>query len=178
VWMVAPGLLVLEHVGQDMADLIRHASPEQRTHWVREVALDLAQFHTQGHCHGGAQIRNVTLRDDLLWRIDFEENIGGALSLPLAQAYDVYQTLSSLLGLRKLDDADPIGLATLLLDTYFAAHPEPQVRARLKRLARVICGSASVLRPVVSSGAARRARRRSSASAAAMERSAFSLWRR
>lgn len=148
VWVQAPGLLVLEHVGTDFAEIIRHALPEQRVQWVRALAADLAQFHAQGHCHGGAQIRNVTLRDGQLWRIDFEENIGGALSLPLAQAYDLYQLLSSLLGLRKLDDADPVGLGTLLLNVYFEAYPAPEVRAGLKRFARVICGSAAALRPV------------------------------
>ncbi|CAM4153769.1 Serine/threonine protein kinase [Bordetella tumbae] len=148
VWMEAPGLLVLEHVGEDFANLIRHAGPEQRMQWVRDLAIDLAQFHAQGHCHGGAQIRNVTLRDGLMWRIDFEENTGNALSLPLAQAYDLYQLLSSLLGLRKLDDADPVGLGKMMLAAYFEAYPAPEVRARLKRLARVICGSAAMLRPV------------------------------
>jgi len=148
VWLEAPGLLVLEHVGQDFAYLIRHAEPMQRRQWVHDLAIDLAEFHAQGHCHGGAQIRNITLRDGRLWRIDFEENIGGALSPPLAQAYDLYQLLSSLLGLRKLDDADPVGLGKLMLNTYFEAHPAPEVRARLKRLANVICGSAAILRPV------------------------------
>lgn len=148
VWVEAPGLLVLEHVGQDFAYLIRHAEPVQRRQWVRDLAIDLAEFHAHGHCHGGAQIRNVTLRDGQLWRIDFEENIGGALSPPLAQAYDLYQLLSSLLGLRKLDDADPVGLGKLMLNTYFEAHAAPGVRARLKRLASVICGSAAILRPV------------------------------
>lgn len=148
VWVEAPGLLVLEHVGVDFAELIRHAAPEQRVQWVRALAVDLAHFHEQGHCHGGAQIRNVTLRDGELWRIDFEENVAGALSLPLAQAYDLYQLLSSLLGLRKLDDVDPVGLGKLLLEVYFQTYPAPEVRARLKRLARVICGSATVLRPI------------------------------
>lgn len=148
VWADAPGLLVLEHVGDDFAHLIRHATPEQRRAWVRALAVDLAQFHEAGHCHGGAQLRNVTLRDGQLWRIDFEENIGGALSLPMAQAYDLYQLLSSLLGLRKLDDADPVALGQLLLDAYFETYPAPAVRARLRRLAGVICGSAKLLRPV------------------------------
>lgn len=148
IWASAPDLLVLEDVGEDFADLIRHAAPAQRARWVRDLAADLAGFHAQGHWHGGAQIRNVTLRDGLLWRIDFEENIGSALSLPLTQAYDVYQLLSSLLGLRKLNDADPVGLGKQLLNAYFEAYRAPQVRAQLTRLARVICRSASVLSPV------------------------------
>lgn len=148
VWAEGPGLLVLEHVGDDMAELIRHASESQRREWVRGVAIDLAQFHDGGHCHGGAQIRNVTMRDGRFWRIDFEENIGGALSLPLAQAYDLFQTISSLLSLRKLDDPDPVELGRLMLNAYFTARPAPQVHARLRRLARIICHSATVLRPI------------------------------
>ncbi|OZI23016.1 hypothetical protein CAL18_08975 [Bordetella genomosp. 7] len=148
VWREAPGLLVLEHVGADLAGVLRHGDPGQREHWVRRLAIDLAQFHAAGHCHGGAQVRNITLRDGQLWRIDFEENIGGALSLPLAQAYDLFQLVSSLLALRKLDDDNLPALGKLLVDVYFVTHPAPAVRARLQRLARVVGGAAAVLRPV------------------------------
>lgn len=148
VWWEEPGLLVLEHVGEDLANLIRHADPPQRAAWVRALAADLAGFHARGHWHGGAQVRNITLRDGELWRIDFEENIGGALSLPLAQAYDLFQLVASLLSLRKLEDDNLPGLGTLMLDVYFQAHPAPAVRARLARLGRVVGACAAVLRPV------------------------------
>jgi len=148
VWWEEPGLLVLEHVGEDLAGVVRHADAAQRVQWVRALAADLAAFHARGHWHGGAQVRNITLRDGDLWRIDFEENIGGALSLPLAQAYDLFQLVSSLLGLRKLEDDNLPGLGKLMLDVYFEAYPAPAVRARLRRLARVVCACAAVLRPV------------------------------
>src|SRR5690606_35164898 len=141
------GLLVLEHVGADLAGVLRHGDPGQREHWVRSLAIDLAQFHAAGHWHGGAQVRNITLRGGELWRIDFEENIGGALSLPLAQAYDLFQLVSSLLALRKLADDNLPALGKLLLDVYFVPQPAPAVRARLQRLARVVGGAAAVLRP-------------------------------
>jgi len=148
VWWEAPGLLVLEHVGVDFAGLVRHADAAQRVQWVRALAADLAVFHAQGHWHGGAQVRNITLHNGELWRIDFEENIGGALSLPIAQAYDLFQLVSSLLGLRKLEDDNLPGLGKLMLDVYFETYPAPAVRARLQRLARVVCACAAVLRPV------------------------------
>ena len=148
VWWEEPGLLVLEHVGEDFAGLVRHADPVQRVQWVRALAADLASFHARGHWHGGAQVRNVTLRDGALWRIDFEENIGGALSLPLAQAYDLFQLVSSLLGLRKLEDDNLLALGKLTLDVYFETRPAPAVRARLQRVARLVGASAAVLRPV------------------------------
>ncbi|HYG46289.1 MAG TPA: hypothetical protein VEA17_25455 [Bordetella sp.] len=148
VWWEEPGLLVLEHVGDDLAGLVRHADPAQRVRWVHALAADLAAFHARGHWHGGAQIRNITLRDGELWRIDFEENVGGALSLPLAQAYDLFQLVSSLMALRKLQDDNLPGLGKLMLDVYFDTYPAPAVRARLQRLARVVCVGAAVLRPV------------------------------
>ena len=91
VWYHAPEILVLEYVGQDMPYLIRMATPEGRLGLMSRAAQELANFHRAGFVHGGAQLRNLMVSDDgTATRIDFEENIGEALSLPLAQAYDVF----------------------------------------------------------------------------------------
>lgn len=124
--MAGAGLLVLEHVGDDLPFRLRQADEAGRIALAQALARDLAEFHGRGMWHGGAQVRNVTLRDGRLWRIDFEENIGGALSLPLAQAYDLYQTLASLVSLRKLPPEQASHLGKLVLDTYFAAIPIPK----------------------------------------------------
>jgi hypothetical protein len=71
--------------------------------------------------------------DGTVTRIDFEENIGEALSLPLAQAYDVFQMLSSMAGLRG-HEFSPVGRQALcqqLLTIYLGANPDPMVRASL-----------------------------------------------
>ena len=86
------GLLVLEYVGEDLADLIRNDSTT-RLWLARAAAADLAAFHARAVARR-AQIRNITLREGELWRIDFEENIGSALSRPLTQAYDLFQMLA------------------------------------------------------------------------------------
>jgi len=148
VWWQEPGLLVLEHVGESMPVRMRRADPQGLRELVQAVASDLAGFHRRGFWHGGAQIRNLTLRDGQVWRIDFEENIGSALSLPLAQAYDLYQALSSLHAMRGMPEPMLPELGTLLIDTYFATQPEPAVRERARRIARLVCGAARVLRPV------------------------------
>jgi len=148
VWWQQPGMLVLEHVGDNLPWRIRGADPERRRELVRAVALDLAAFHARGLWHGGAQVRNLTLRDGVLWRIDFEENIGGALSLPLAQAYDLFQTLSSLQSMRKVPEDELPQLGTLALRAYLDARPDPAVRAALRRMARLVCGASRVLGPV------------------------------
>ena len=150
VWWREQNLLVLEFVGNDLADLIRNEDSTSRLWLARAAAADLAAFHVRGMWHGGAQIRNLTLRDGEIWRIDFEENIGATLSRPLAQAYDLFQMLASMVSLRKLDAGDARALGKLALDVYLDSNPDPEVRARLKRLARVLCGIAMPLRPILS----------------------------
>lgn len=150
VWWQEPNLLVLEFVGQDLAYLIRKEDSTSRLWLTRAAAVDMAAFHVRGLWHGGAQIRNLTLRDGEIWRIDFEENIGATLSRPLAQAYDLFQMLASLVSLRTLGDSDARTLGKLALDVYLENNPDPEVKARLRRLARVLCAVAMPLRPVLS----------------------------
>jgi len=148
VWWQEPGVLVLEHVGVDLADLIRNSDQAVRTALVHDVAADLALFHRRGMWHGGSQIRNITLRDGQLWRVDFEENIGATLSKPLAQAYDLLQLLASLLALRQLPAAVMPALAGLMLETYFAVNPDATVRRHLSRIGSLLNNVARVLRPL------------------------------
>jgi tRNA A-37 threonylcarbamoyl transferase component Bud32 len=137
VWYQAPDLLVLEYVGQDMPYLIRIAPPESRPTLMRTAAQELAHFHRAGFVHGGAQLRNLMIQDDgTATRIDFEENVGEALSLPLAQAYDVFQLVSSMAGLRghEFSPTERQALCHQLLSEYLRANPDPMVYAQLTAL--------------------------------------------
>jgi tRNA A-37 threonylcarbamoyl transferase component Bud32 len=149
IWWQEPGLVVLEHVGIDLSSLIRHGSDEERAALAWQAGEDLAAFHKQGFCHGGAQIRNLTLRGADIWRIDFEENIGEALSKPLAQAYDLFQMVASLQSLRNLPPRVMPRLAEAMLSSYFEVNPDPSVRTRLLRLGRVLRAVAWPLRPLL-----------------------------
>ncbi|AOB31972.1 hypothetical protein AKI39_16555 [Bordetella sp. H567] len=149
IWWQEPGLLVLEHVGTDLNALIRHGSDETRVALAAQAGRDLAEFHKQGFCHGGAQIRNLTIRGKEMWRIDFEENIGEALSRPLGQAYDLFQMVASVLSMRNLPSAIMPRLGQVMLASYFEANPDPDVRARLLRLGRFMRGAAWPLRPLL-----------------------------
>ena len=139
-----PEVLVLEFVGDDLPYVARRADPAERRALLEQAAGDLAAFHRAGHAHGGAQLRNMTVRGGELWRIDFEENIGGALSRPLAQAYDVFQMLASLVALRRLPADELSGLGTLMLERYLQAWPDPDVRRELARLGRALRRVAAV----------------------------------
>lgn len=134
-----PGVLVLDFVGENLPTEIRESSPEQRVRWMDLAARDLASFHQTGFVHGGAQLRNLMVQDGRLTRIDFEENIGEALSRPLGQAYDVYQMMSSMAGLRgdQFSEQDRRTLTTRLLTAYLEANPDPDVKACLRRFGQV-----------------------------------------
>jgi tRNA A-37 threonylcarbamoyl transferase component Bud32 len=125
----APGVLVLAFVGESLPTKVRKSSPMQRLAWMDLAARDLAKFHRAGFVHGGAQLRNVMVQDDQLTRIDFEENIGEALSTPLGQAYDVFQMISSMAGLsgEQFSEDDRRLLCARLLSTYLQANPDPEV---------------------------------------------------
>jgi tRNA A-37 threonylcarbamoyl transferase component Bud32 len=140
VWRHEWGVLVLEYVGQDMPYVIRMDTPANRFIWMDRAAQDLAAFHRAGFVHGGAQLRNLMCDGLVLTRIDFEENVGEALSRPLAQAYDVYQMLSSMAGLRgeQFVPGERQALSLRLLQAYLQANPDPAVKNQLRRLGRVI----------------------------------------
>ena len=136
----APDLLVLEYVGQGVPFLVRRSTPAQRLIWMDRCAQDLAAFHQSGFVHGGAQLRNLMFLNNRITRVDFEENIGEAMSRPLGQAYDVYQMLSSMAGLRghELTLHSRQLLCNRLLETYLLANPDPQVGKELARMGRTL----------------------------------------
>ena len=133
-----PGVLVLEYVGEGVPFLVRRSAPAGRMKWMQRVAQDLSQLHQAGYVHGGAQLRNLMCLNGRITRVDFEENIGEALSLALGQAYDVYQMLSSLAGLRghEFTPHERQILCDRLLEEYLQANPDPQIRSELVRMGR------------------------------------------
>ncbi len=135
-----PGLLVLEFVGQGVPFLVRRSPPAKRLIWMERCARDLAKFHQAGFVHGGAQLRNLMYLNERITRVDFEENIGEAMSKPLGQAYDVYQMLSSMAGLRghELTPHARQVLCDRLLEAYIQANPDPLVLSQLTRMGRAL----------------------------------------
>ncbi|MDO9023921.1 RIO1 family regulatory kinase/ATPase [Zwartia sp.] len=137
-----PGVLVLDYVGENLPTILRESAPEDRLKWMTFAAQDLAAFHQAGFVHGGAQLRNLMVQGEQITRIDFEENIGEALSRPLGQAYDVYQMMSSMAGLRgeQFSEQERRLLCDRLLEAYLAANPDAEVRAQLSHLGKLFAG--------------------------------------
>ena len=145
-----PGLLVISYAGQDMPYLLRiSADARERLTWVEQLAQDLARFHRAGHVHGGAQIRNVMWQDGVFTRIDFEENIGEALSRPLGQAYDVYQMVSSMAGMRAIPVNELPVLCKALLQGYRASNPDQAVLHEISRMGKSMGALADWMRPLL-----------------------------
>lgn len=145
-----PGLLVISYAGQDMPYMLRKSQgARERLEWVMQVAQDLAKFHQAGFVHGGAQIRNVMWQDGVFTRIDFEENIGEALSRPLGQAYDVYQMISSMAGMRGIPANELPILCEALLRAYRASCHDQAVLHQIGRMGRAMGALADRTRPLL-----------------------------
>lgn len=130
IHLVTDDYIILEHCGQNVETLLTTMPPHRREPLLWSVVDDLAEFHRAGHWHGGAQVRNLTVKAGSIYRIDFEENVGAALSLPLAQAYDVLLAFSSIAD-RLEDGGNAAGVR--LLTHYLDRVRSDQVVDSLKR---------------------------------------------
>jgi hypothetical protein len=73
VYSYSERYLIIEDCGQALPKLIR-AQPDQTQYYLEMAIRELAKLHRKKLCHGGAQIRNFTLKDGQIYLIDFEEN--------------------------------------------------------------------------------------------------------
>lgn len=86
--------VVYTHCGINLRRHLAACNGDEQHRLLQAAVRDLAEFHHAGHWHGGAQFRNLLLNNGQFYRIDFEENLQHAISLPLAQIYDLCQFLS------------------------------------------------------------------------------------
>ena len=140
--LLVADLFVLEYCGAIVGTLVNQWTPEIWRSELPRLATELGEFHRAGHWHGGAQIKNITLQDGVSYRIDFEENFGEILPLPITQAADLVLFLNSISLTGPIDESESRRLLPKLIDHYFAANPNPEIRnvirnaiPRLKRLA-------------------------------------------
>jgi len=142
ITLLVADLFVLEYCGAIVGTLINQWTPEIWRRELPRLATELGEFHRAGHWHGGAQIKNITLQDNVSCRIDFEENFGETLPLPMTQAADLVLFLNSISLTGPIDESESRRLLPQLIDHYFAANPDPEIRKvignaipQLKRLA-------------------------------------------
>jgi len=133
VVLATPELFVLTYCGTEVTALVRTWPREVWRANLSRMASELGEFHAAGHWHGGAQIKNLTQHDGLTWRIDFEENFGEFLPLTATQTADLILFLNSTSLTGPIDEHEARELLPLLLDRYFAANPNPEIRAIIHR---------------------------------------------
>lgn len=114
--------LLLEHCGETVDAAIRDWSPEKKQAELLALAAELAEFHARGLWHGGAQIKNLTVRNGRYTRIDFEEDFGEFLPLPTTHACDLIVFLNSVSLAPSIDEAESRKLLPQLLKRYFSVH--------------------------------------------------------
>lgn len=142
-----PGFFVLEHRGTIVESHLAKWTPET---WYRELprlAAELGEFHRAGHWHGGAQIKNITLQDGISYRIDFEEDFGEFLPLPVTQAADLVLFLNSISLSGPIVESEARRLLPQLIDRYLAANPDPQIRDIIRRAFPLMKRLAGIARP-------------------------------
>ncbi len=72
VYSYSQRYLILEDCGRSLPEIIRE-KPGQTQVYLEMAIRELGKLHRNGQCHGGAQIRNFTLKNDEIYLIDFEE---------------------------------------------------------------------------------------------------------
>ena len=140
--------LLMEHCGDTLDRLLQDWPLATCRAELRHEAVQLGRFHRAGQWHGGAQIKNLTRRDGKSWRIDFEEDFGELVPLPVAQALDLILFLNSVSLAGAVDEAESRRLLPQLLADYLAEHPEPRVRETLLRARPWVAGLAWLSAPM------------------------------
>jgi tRNA A-37 threonylcarbamoyl transferase component Bud32 len=147
VALVTPAFFVLDFCGTVVATLLEKWTPETWRTELPRLATELGEFHRAGQWHGGAQIKNITLQDGLSYRIDFEENFGEFLPLSVVQAADLVLFLNSISLAGPIVESEARQLMPQLLDRYFAANPNPEIKqviARALPLLKTLSGFAGL----------------------------------
>lgn len=141
--------LLLEHRGTVVAALLEHWQPAEWRKELLRLAAQLGVFHAAGLWHGGAQIKNVTLQNGQFTRIDFEENFGEFLPLPVAQATDLILFLNSVSLAGPIDEVEARALLPQLLLAYSEANPQTgaTIRPVLQRAFPWFKRIAAIVRP-------------------------------
>jgi hypothetical protein len=125
----ASDYLLMEHCGETLAALLERWPLDTARAEMTRLAAELGAFHRAGHWHGAAQIKNLTRRDGLTYRIDFEEDFGECGPLHATQALDLVLFLNSVSLAGPFVEAEARLLLPRLVGVYLASNPDPQVRA-------------------------------------------------
>jgi len=134
--------LVLDAVGVSLDRVVGDLATADKIALFARVTDDLADWHARGYWHGGAQLRNVTLHQDQIYRIDFEERHGDVLSVAATRVYDLLLWFGD--AFTHLSSEHLMLEGRVLVQRYFDRVQDTQVQTQepvrqcLRRLLRVL----------------------------------------
>ena len=133
VILVSDDHLIMQDVGPPLTQIMRSLDASGQADLACRVAAELADFHRQGHWHGGAQLRNHTQWNDDLYRIDFEEPLDQTMTLPARQAMDLMLLVHSATAIKAFEGNQKRALCCRLLNHYLEQAPPQAVLEVLRR---------------------------------------------
>lgn len=124
--------MVLQDAGTPLEQIIQPLSAEKRMQWYLRTIKELALLHQKHQWHGGAQLRNHSVKNDTIYRIDFEEKFGHVLPPDAVGAYDLFLLLGDILS--RLDEQTYIQDGLKLVAYYEEVSGRHDVILRLSHL--------------------------------------------
>ena len=97
------------------------------------IANTLRKFLPEKLAYAITRFKNITMQDGLSYRIDFEENFGEFLPSTAVQAADLVLFLNSISLAGPIVENESRQLLPQLLDCYFAANPNDEIKAIIRR---------------------------------------------
>lgn len=143
---VNPGWILLSDIGVPLFDMVNEtARAEEKEHFLMLGANALSSLHNMGGWHGTGQLRDMTHRDGQIGFIDFEENVGEAMSPAAAQARDFMRFIISAV---RFDSGDG-KLLEKIVQAYEKKAPQA-VWSEVRSLLRVLGVLVFLLKPFTS----------------------------
>lgn len=128
IYMQTDKYILMEHCGESVEYRLRRTPNDLPL--LYGVVDSLLTLHLARQWHGGAQIRNLAIKNKQFYRFDFEENTGAAMPLDLAQAYDIMLCFNSLASHIYTNPQ----LGSALLAHYLMHNPDPNIKKHLQQL--------------------------------------------
>jgi tRNA A-37 threonylcarbamoyl transferase component Bud32 len=127
-----PGLCAVYDVGGGFRDHLRQTdNPNERLSLLKQATLTLSMLHKAGLCHGRPLLKDMTWHNGVIHFIDLEEDPLQVMSLPQAQARDLWLFLNGCVPFASDGEDDLIQLYAI-----YAKHASPETTRELTRMVR------------------------------------------
>lgn len=94
---------VLENTGRNIRSYLRdeNVSDIESENTIEKCLNILSSIHNMGDYHAGSQVKNYTIKDDIVTAIDFEDSFSSSININNIQYRDIFLFLVSLADLKR-----------------------------------------------------------------------------